>query len=233
MAQLRFQSHLFREWSGRYAVIPGDDAKFHVQAVSGTLRVVVYWLRDDCRITCPSLDSRDMRSLIDAVSQAKTRMGGSGRGSFQINEYGQVIVPASDGSGRRMLAGEITGDLEFEDGSEPGRVFGLAGDHGLKCGDPWPLPYVGIPYNMSGRSQIYFWRQDGSGGQSEYPDAQDTSLVHKLRTIRRSGAVRFVVNPHGIVLTKSPSGPWSATDDRWNPVYVGRVNPECWFAREE
>jgi hypothetical protein len=50
----------------------------------------------------------------------------------------------------------------------------------------------------------------------------EPELVRRLRRIRRRGAVRFIINPHGIVLTKVPSTSEEREIEEWIPVYVGR-----------
>ena len=44
---------------------------------------------------------RALRIRAEAVASAKRFKGGSGGGAFVVNEYGQVIVPSSDGGGAR------------------------------------------------------------------------------------------------------------------------------------
>lgn len=230
--KLRFTACRARTWKGRYARIPGDRSVFHIQTCGGRWCPVVLWHRDDSVGTCAAIDVPGVRQLTDAVTAAKRQLGGTGGGSFQINEFGQVLVPASDARGRRMLVGEVSGPLLFNDPFEDKHVIDLSDTAGLRCGDPWPRPYVGFPYNLSKRSQIYFYRMDDEGGGSVYPRAQDTDLVRALRTIRRFGAARFVVNHAGVVLTKRPPDGGSSAEEQWEPVFVGRINPNCWFDKE-
>ena len=62
--------------------------------------------------------------------------------------------------------------------------------------------------------------------------AQRSDLIEALRSIRRYGAVRFIVNPYGLVLTKRPpAGRWSA-EELWEPVFVGKINLDLWFEKE-
>ena len=183
-----------RPWKGRYARIPGDTAVLHIVRVDGQLRVALLWNIDEDRGTCVAVDGQAVRSLVEAVSNAKQKMGGGQGGSFQINEFGQVLVPASTGGGRRMFVGELLGDLPFEDPFDNG-TFTLGDDSGMSTGDNWPLPYVGMPFNLNGRSKVYFWREGDEGGRSEYPRHEDRGLVQALRAVRRSGPIRFIVNP--------------------------------------
>jgi hypothetical protein len=205
---------------------------FHIQTVKGHWSVVILWRRDESVGTCEAIDSPAVQQLAQAVRAAKLQLGGSGGGSFQINEFGQVLVPASDNSGRRLLVGEVNGPILFKDPFDDDAVIDLGDAQGLGNGDRWPRPYVGFPFNLNNRSQIYFYRKDAERGGSQYPIAQDAALVGALRAVRRSGPVRFVVNPQGIVLTKRPpDGAWQA-EEQWEAVFVGRVNLGQWFTKE-
>ena len=233
MTALSFQRLMMRPWKGRYARIPGDTAVLHIVRLGGQLRVAILWNINEDRGKCVAVDSQAVRSLVEAVSNAKQKMGGGQGGSFQINEFGQVLVPASTGGRRRMFVGELHGDLPFEDPFN-NRTFTLGDDSRMSTGDNWPLPYVGMPFNLSGRSKVYFWREDDEGGRSEYLQREDRGLVQAMRAVRRSGAMRFIVNPAGVVLTKRPPrGEWRGPNETWEPVYIGRLNLRAWFDKEE
>ena len=163
---------------------------------------------------------------------AKKRLGGHGGGAFIINEFGQVIVPASDNSGRRVLVGEIEGPFYLKNPFDENEIIDLSNTDGLKCGDRWTQPYIGVQYNLSKRSKIYFYRKTNVGGNTEYPVTQDQQLIESLRKIRRYGAARFIVNPFGIVLTKSPLNENWSPEEEWHPVFVGQINDNYWFSKE-
>jgi hypothetical protein len=219
-------------WTGRYARIPGDRSVFHLQTNGGRWCPVILWRWEDGLGTCVAIDLPAVRQLTDAVAAAKQQLGGTGGGTFQINEFGQVLVPASDTSGRRLLVGELNGSILFKDPFQDDMIIDLGDVRGLRCGDSWPKPYVGCWYNLNRRSQIYFYRTDGEGAVSEYPPAQDADLIRALRAVRRTGPVRFIVNPYGVVLTKRPPhGRWQA-EEEWEPVFVGRINLNRWFKKE-
>lgn len=220
-------------WNGRYARIPGDGPAMHIKTMGGMLRPVVYLRQDECLGTCSAVENADVRKLTEAVSTAKLLLSGHEGGSFQINEYGQVLVPASH-TYKRMLVGEVSGELQFHNPFEEGAIFSLNDDDGLRPGDAWPWPYVGMPYNLNKGSRIYFWLQNEEGGQSVFPPGQNRPLVVALRGIRRYGAMRFIVNPHGIVLTRRPpTEQWTGEEETWTPVYVGRLNYSTWFQKED
>lgn len=230
--RFKFQACPIKDWQGRYARIPGDGSVFHVRMLDGRPQVVIQWCRDECTGTCLALEDNAVRKLTQAVLAAKRKLGGGGGGSFQINEFGQVLVPASDGRGRIALAGESEGLLLFHNPYEDDALVDLSLHCGVKAGQRWPLPYVGIPYHLSARSKIYFYKQTADGGRSEYPAYQDRELIGSLRAIRRTGAVKFIVNPYGLVLTKvPPEGLWTP-EEKWEAVFVGRINRRQWFKKE-
>ena len=219
-------------WSGRYARIPGEGTVFHLWNVNRRWWPVLSWVTNDGIGTCAAYESDAAANLANAVAAAKIKAGGPGGGSFVINEYGQVLVPASDGSGRRFLAGELHTQLLFKNPFDEHHPIDLKDDSGLEPGDPWQLPYVGFPFNLNRRSEIYFYNVDEEGGQSIYPNQQDNSLIKSLRFVRRNGPVRFIVNPFGVVLTKSPVVAEWSPEEQSSPVYVGRINYNQWFKKE-
>jgi hypothetical protein len=219
-------------WNGRYGRVMGDGAVFHLRHTDGHLWPVLIWETDAGVATCRAIDCAATVGLVDAVAQAKRQVGGEGGGSFLINEYGKVLVPASDGGGRRFLAGCLNGRLLFENPFVPEEPIDLGDDETLQNGDPWKLPYIGIPYHLHRGGRIYFYQHDERGGRSIYPPQQDFELIHAIRKLRPYGPVRIVVTPGGLVLTKVPPGIRTQSEDSWQPVFVGSINPNSWFEEE-
>ena len=219
-------------WAGRYARIPGDSSVFHLRFAAGRMWPSIEWVTEEGTGTCSAVPCAAAEQLARAVENAKRAAGGSGGGAFVINEFGQVLVPASDGGRRRFLVGQLSGRLVFENPFNNGPPVDLGDAGDLQPGDPWTMPYIGFPYNLNGRSQIYFYRIDDDGGQSVYPPRQDAALIQALRCVRRTGAVRFIVNPAGLVLTKRPKGAQWSPEESWESVFVGRINVNLWFERE-
>jgi hypothetical protein len=218
-------------WSGRYARIPGDCTVFHLHHVGGRLWPVILWEADG-RATCKAVECDAAADLAESVGRAKRFAGGNGTGSFVINEFGQVLVPASEGSGRRYLAGRLTGRLLFENPFCPDELIDLGDDDRLQPGDPWKLPYLGVPYNLHRDGMIYFYKEDESGGRMTFPPRQDQGLIRAIRSIRPTRAVRFIVNHAGLVLTKCGPEGRSTSEESWQPVYVGSITPNLWFEKE-
>ena len=221
-----------RLWTGRYARVPGDTSVFHLRNVNGRMRVVIEWNIDDECATCAAVPCDTADVLAKAVEQGKLVAGGSGRGSFMINEFGQVLVPASDGDGRRYLVGQLKGSLLFENPFDEDEPIDLTDCSYLQPGDPWKLPYVGFPYNLNRRSQIYFYRLTDDGGESVYPPQQDIQLIQSFRRLRRWGPVRFLVTFGGLVLTKCPTEDDESSEESWQTFYVGTINKNKWFTME-
>ncbi|RLI52848.1 MAG: hypothetical protein DRP09_17095 [Candidatus Thorarchaeota archaeon] len=165
-----------------------------------------------------------LQQLAQAVNRIKRAQTGQPGGSFVINEYGQVICPVADDSLERFYVGDCEGAIRFI--GPDGEVFTLNDDEYLDTGDDWNLPYVGIAYNLSRHDRIYFPLREGYDTECQYPPWPDQRLIYALRCVRPDGGVRFVVNPHGIVLTKVKE------DGMWKPKYVGRIDYQRWFPRE-
>lgn len=231
MGNIIFTPFEIKAWRGRYGRVEGSGSVFIVKTVGGSKKLIITSIRDYTKTICEAQTLPAVNELIQAVIAGKRALGGDAGGSFLINEFGQVLVPASDGSGQRVIVGEINGTILFDD-PLTGKHIDLSDCRKLMSGDAWNRPYVGIPYNLSKASHIYFWRVASSGSSSEYMPDDDDELVSKLRTIRRSGAVRFVVNPYGLVLTKRPKNQAWDREEEWEPVYVGNINPQCWFKKE-
>lgn len=233
MAQFRFRPVQIRPWTGRYARVQGETSVFHAKSVDRVPTVVLLWDTEGERRTCHAVDGRDVRHLVATVMQAKREMGGRQGGSFHINEFGQILVPASDGGGRRRIVGETQGSLRFEDPSS-GRRFTLADCAGLSAGDPWPLPYVGMPFHLHRRGKVYHWAEDDMHGGAEYLPRTNHELVAILRNLRGRRPIRFLVNPERVVLTKRPStgGTYSSDEQDWEPIFVGHLDLNQWFTKE-
>jgi hypothetical protein len=226
----RFVTATPRIWNGRYLrIIGATSAAFHLRLHDGQWWPVIDWVTEEGIGSCWAEPEPAVQQLTDAVTRAKLFLGGFGGGSFLINEWGQVLVPASDQSGQIALAGRVVGLPLFEDPFEQGGRIDLSLDAGLQSGSRPPFPYVGCQYNLSSRHRIYC---KGRFDEIEYCPHEDRRLIQDLRRLRPSGPVRFLVNPAGIVLTKHPVGDW-AEDQQWECLYVGRIRSDAWFDRED
>ena len=215
-------------WTGPYGRIPGESTVFHVRTDSrkGQSWPMAILSRDGDQGFCWAADGPGVRDLVKAVIKGKSFLGGGGGGEFLINEFGQVLVPASAGDGRRAYVGRIEGALRLENPFEPGEVIDLSDDAGLECGDTWPMPYVGCQYNLAAGGWIYTTLETRDGPTFPRLRANGDYLIRSLRGLRPYGATRFIVNPCGIVATKRHDG------FEWEAVYVGRLRHGAWFETE-
>jgi hypothetical protein len=225
-AALTFQPRRPKKWNGRYARIPGDTSVFHIRLAHGGWWPEVEWRIDDDTARCRMVDSGDVRLLVDAIVAGKRAQGVQPGGAFHINEFGQVLVPAYDRDGTSVrLVGECAAPLQFKNPFIDAAGFDLTSHRGLQTGDSWDRPYVGMPHNLSVANKIYFKRSDAEGTVALWPPDQDPDLIAALRAVRPSGPVRFIVTAGGLVATKVELA------SGWEPRYVGRINPACWFEK--
>ncbi len=211
-----------RPWHGRYRTPAGNESAYHVNTQDV---ITVFWRDNGYNFTCPVRETTsDVRDMARAVNAKKREVTGHPGGSFVINEFGKVICPVQN-SHDRFLVGEASGSLYFEDPWDDDRLLSLCNDEGLNCGDQWQLPYMGIKYQLHKNDKIYFWFDDADGARMHFPQRRDFDLIGKIRQIRHPGeGISFIVNQHGIVLTKKEVRP-----NQWQAVYVGRINYDRWF----
>ncbi|MBE3143649.1 MAG: hypothetical protein IMZ61_06975 [Planctomycetes bacterium] len=226
-------------WKGRYGrLFGGCDWKL-VLGAGNRYSPQVYWLKDrNTKCDCLTASCQAINSLSRAVYIGKRYLNGSGGGVFVINEYGQVIVPSSLGKGQRVLVGEIHGTILLKNplsNSDSDEWMDISNDSGLRYGNPWPGPYLGVQYHLSNINRIYYVAESAESTKPQFLQPPDNDLIAKIRKVRRMGPVRVLVNVHGIVLTKTPANDsWSPeNNDYWNPVYVGRIDKTNWFPKEE
>lgn len=224
----QFAPRRSRAWKGRYRRIPGRTTVNHVRLLEGEWWPVVDWTVDDETAECPMLDSGDVQELVDAVHAGKGALGAPPGGSFLVNEFGQVLVPATEQETTRVVhVGDCDGPFAFHNVFQPGKTFDLADARTLKPGGSWERPYVGIPHNLSHLNEICFRQTDDLGTTVINAPGQDEKLIAALRRIRPYGWVRFIVGIGGIVVTKVQVGA-----SEWEPRYVGRIDPARWFRKE-
>lgn len=221
MPEFKFQPINPRLWKGRYRRPVGNEPTYHV-STRGEVNLI--WFDEGFRAKCPVIVSVAVKQMADAVNAIKRAKAGQGGGGFVINEFGQVISPIAE-SRDRYLVGECNGILYFKNSMNNNERTSL-NDSGLKLGDEWKKPYIGISYNLNQYDQICFRKEDEDGCTEIYPSKQDTDLIKKLRKVREDGYIRFIVNQYGVVLTKKE------INGTWKGIYVGQINYDKWFSKE-
>ena len=232
--KVKIDKHKPKKWTGRYnRLIGNQEAVFKIKFINNRWWPVVtierYEYED--RLLCSAIDCDAARELVDIVNKAKKQLSRSeGGGSFVINEFGQIIVPSSKGDGKRLYVGDLIGILKFEN-PETEEIFDF-GDDGLSVGDRWNRPYLGMKFKLAaynhGRYHAISAYKDTDENEQEeiFPKEQDEELIKNLIKVRKNRkGCRFIVNHQGVVLTK--------TEFDWKSVYVGRINYNKWFERED
>ncbi len=211
------------EWSGRYNRIPGKEPTFKVNANDEPFAYWSPW-RSDEWLTSPFVPTAATKKMGEYINHAKITHAGKSGGSFHINEFGQVITPVY-GSYRRFWVGNVEGVPHFYDPRTTKRTFSLVPSDDTP-GALWDLPYLGMKYNLDGSGSIYFQTEEKDCKRKLRLVNPPTNLIGKLAAIRGAGKpVRFIVNLHGVVVTKKEPG--------WQPVFVGFIDKRNWFKKEQ
>ena len=81
-----------------------------------------------------------------------------------------------------------------------------------------------MKFNLDGDDSIYFQQDNGDTQTKIRLRSVDSNLVQRLRSVRsNSSTIRFIVNLHGVALTK--------VEPDWRPVFVGHIHPARWFSK--
>ena len=176
----------------------------------------------------------DHSELAQMVNQVKVKACGKPNGSFYINEYDQVIVPAV-GSNEYYLAGLYSNRLHFR--FEGKTISGAPVDwdgNQLKPGVQWLGPHAGIPYTLTaGGDDVYYQfsprpdvtRKIKLSKQIGIRDA--AAVADQIRSVKGFQGGRFYVNEfHAIFTPLNDNGDLTY-------IYVGQLDLRKWFARPE
>lgn len=178
---IRFRPITPRRWAGHYERIPGDTTTFRVDIHN---RISISW--DDPqsggRLRSPARSSEDTLKLGAAVNRAKLRYGSYSGGSFAINEFGQVIVPVR-GTGERYLVGTVEGSLLFRS-QDDGTYFTLDAPEGIRPGQIWHRPYVGMAFHLARRGAIYRMLDEEGDRPIDFLGYSHIPLIRQLQRIR-------------------------------------------------
>lgn len=230
MSQSSFVVNAPHIWRGYYRRIPGDEFVFHLRFNQQMRRwwPVIEWKYQGYTATCFAAESPAVHQLARSIEALKRAYAGAPGGSFQINEFGQVLAPVNDQSYRIFYLGDFSERLSFDNPFEPGHTFHLGPEPGIQRGDLWSKPYLGVPYNLSKSGNLYRRHQSDEGSEAQYLERPYPELRRNLTALRGSyNAIRFIINLEGIILTKKRIKP-----DNWQPVYVGQLDLDRWFTRQ-
>jgi len=159
--------------------------------------------------------------LVEMVNAVKEEFQGTPGGAFYINEYWDVIVPTTSGP---FFAGCYEIPLRFD---LDGEVISSEAPAGLRPGDLWPGPHVGIAYVLAaGGNDIYFKLKNGQRelkeSLSDHEGADSAAaLARRLAAVKGSDGGRIYINECGEFF--APVG--GSGEFR----YLGPLDEDVWF----
>lgn len=210
------------------------DAKYTVRSYKGAPVVgLIYNYKEEDERWYMTTEKHP--ELVEMVNAVKVSCGNPPNGSFYINEYKQVIVPAVD-SKNYYFAGVYEEDLifEFEGKILTGKPIDLLGDT-ITPGDRWVGPHPGIPYILAaGGKDIYYKLNPRPNVEKRVmlSKARDPQIAAEIAgmigTYKGHGGGRFYVNEF-----RSIFAPIKEDDDGWNFIYIGELDMDKWFPPPE
>lgn len=159
--------------------------------------------------------------LVAMVNTEKIRESGAPGGAFYINEFRHVLVPAG---GKCWFAGTYYEALVFND---DGASITSTAPPGLKPGDDWPGPRVGIRYKLkAGGRDISYSRMDGHL-ETEVFLSQFCSVAEAATLARR---LAEIVGQSGGRIYLNEAREFFKPGIEGGPCkYLGSLGNDCWF----
>jgi hypothetical protein len=218
----------FPKFKGNCPRNVAKDAKYTVKSGKGKpVIALTYNTGDDERWYITTEDHID---LVNMVNNVKLEVSGKPFGSFYINEYKQVLVPAV-GSDSYFLAGEYENPLrfEFEGKVISGEPIDLGGQP-ISPGDLWVGPHAGIPYTLSaGGKDIKFTTVPRPNVEKTVKLSKiigfekAESVASKIQAFKGFAGGRFYVNEFCSIFAPIQEG------YEWNYLYLGQLDLDTWF----
>jgi len=209
------------------------DAKYAIRRDRGEMVVALLYRTDFGEEW--SLCTDEHPELVDMVNRVKMEATGSPGGTFYINEYRQVIVPAAEvAPDTYFYAGEYHEELEF---LFEGRIISSkavdADGRSLQPGDTWTGIHPGIPYVLkAGGKDISFKhliRPNVSREEllSAYVGVENAlQLAHRIRAVKGFEGGRFYVNEYRHIFAPL-SGEYGL-----NYIYIGDLaSSDPWYPK--
>jgi hypothetical protein len=213
----------FERYTGNSPMRVSKDAKYTV-TTGGAIRLEY---QESHRVRY-LLTTDDHEALAVAVNDAKEELTGRKGGAFYINEFRSVLVPDGQG-GRCFWVGNYEDTLVFREGS---LEVSPSAPAGLRPGDRWPGPHVGIPYVLNaGATDLRYEKIDGRRRETVFL-SDDVGAAEARRTaefvssVKGTSGGRVFINEEWELFA-----PVGIAGD-WDYLYIGRLSDENlqWFA---
>ena len=215
------------EYRGYWPSVVARDAKYHVTA-KGAIRLIYRESRDEEL----HIEIGGHRQLTDLVNGVKVAHSGRVGGVFYLNEYGHVVVPVvADERLTCYFAGQYRGILEFP---YDGVLYGPIPPDGLRPGDEWPGPHVGIPHILApGGDDIRYESREQRGSavlrirrvwlSESVGPGYARALAHRLLQVKGWAGGRIYINEAQAFF--APVDGFGGRRYR----YLGSLGVEPWF----
>jgi len=160
--------------------------------------------------------------LVRLVNRAKRYGNGTEGGSFLINEFRHVLVPTAKGV---LYAGTYTRDLEFDC---DGELVSPVARPGIRAGDIWPGPHVGVRYTLAAGSEDIRYETEGRVGTkrlhlSDFHSRSGLAgLLDLCRAVKPSGGAMYVNEARELF------GPVEGQRG-FEHRYIGHLSDHPWF----
>ena len=208
------------EYPGNIPSNVGKDAKYSVVSRPGGYEIRLLHRRNLTEKLL--LTTAAHPGLVAMVNTEKIRESGAPGGAFYINEFRHVLVPAG---GKCWFAGTYYEALVFND---DGASITSTAPPGLKPGDDWPGPRVGIRYKLkAGARDISYTRKDGSLEKEHCLSAYHSAaiaavLAQRIGVVKGVGGGRIYLNEASEFFgpPQIPGHPF---------VYLGCLGDHPWF----
>ncbi len=211
-------------YEGNCSTSVNKDGKYSIRSDAGKYVVGMEYRTSDDERWYPTSNAHE--GLVKMVNQVKNKKNGAPGGSFFINEYRQVIVPAGDPV-VYYLAGEYTEDqvFVFNDHLISGSPHNFNGVR-LDPGDDWEGPHQGFRYKLkAGANDISYMKTIRPNVQEEVKlsrivgGEQARQLARRIGEIMGQGGGRFYINEFRVFFTGSPYKYIGdlKTEDPWFP----------------
>lgn len=221
-----------QKFEGNITTNVTKQGKYRIKHHGEGFTVSVTIETDDGVISYPS--SSEHPELIQMVNRVKSFYGNAEAGSFYINEYGQVIVPAGEPL-EYYYAGTYTRPIILSlDGEE---FNGLPHDNEgnpLTPGDPWEgKPRPGIKYTLKAGGADIEYRREISPGREQrvrlskkIDPAQARRIARRIALLKGNAGGAFYVNEYRVLF-----GP-KRNEDGYNYIFFGVLSDQDpWFPR--
>lgn len=220
------------KFEGNIASNVTKQGKYRVKHHGKGFTVSVIVETDDGVISYPS--SSEHPELIRIVNYVKSFYGNAEAGSFYINEFGQVIVPAGEQL-EYYYAGVYTRPIILSlDGEE---FNGLPHDHEgnpLVPGDAWEgKPRPGIKYTLKAGGADIEYRREISPGREQrvrlsrkIGPADARRIARKIALLKGNTGGAFYLNEYRVLF-----GP-KRNEDGYNYIFFGVLSEQDpWFPK--